>query len=102
MDDEALSAAFERAVEVARDSKVSLSTEQLLRGYGYYKVATTRKPPNEEDLPSRLSMQLQKRQKWFAHEAAWKESSGDFRRAQELYIAFTEESNSLDVGSLYG
>jgi hypothetical protein len=43
MDDEALSAAFERAVEVARDSKVSLSTEQLLRGYGYYKVATTRK-----------------------------------------------------------
>ena len=33
--------AFDKAAEISRNSKVKASTAELLRGYGFYKVATT-------------------------------------------------------------
>jgi hypothetical protein len=36
----------------------------------------------------------------FAHEAAWKDTGGDAKRAQEEYVKYTEEVNDLEPGSL--
>ena len=35
------SAAFEKAAEISRNSKVSVSLSDKLKGYGYYKLVTT-------------------------------------------------------------
>jgi len=45
-------------------------------------------------------LQADKRQKWFAHEAAWAECGGDYKRAQELYIEYVEEVNGMEPGSI--
>ena len=55
--------------------------------------------PDEAEKPSVLNvMQVDRRQKWLAHEAAWEECSHDAAKAQELYIAFVEEVNGLQPG----
>eukprot|EP00928_Gymnodinium_smaydae_P081217 TRINITY_DN64770_c0_g1_i1.p2 TRINITY_DN64770_c0_g1~~TRINITY_DN64770_c0_g1_i1.p2 ORF type:complete len:105 (+),score=35.12 TRINITY_DN64770_c0_g1_i1:89-403(+) len=90
---------FEAAAKASAESKVSTTFEQRSRGYGLYKVATLGVPPKDEDCPSVVNvMQVERRQKWFAHEAAWKETGGDPKKAQELYIKFTEEVNGLEPG----
>ena len=93
------SAAFEKAAEISRNSKVSVSMDTKLRGYGLYKLVTTGgKKPDEKDLPSIANLlQIDNRQKWFAHEAAYKECGDDVAKAEELYIAFTEQTCNVTI-----
>ena len=92
-------AGFDAASEVSKNSKVSTTFEQRARGYGLFKAGTTGQAPHEKDLPSIANvLKVERRQKWFAHEAAWKECGGDYKKAQELYIKFVEEVNSLEPG----
>ena len=92
-------AGFDAAAELSKNSKVDVSFATRAHGYGLYKVGTTGVGPDEADKPSILNVaQIERRQKWFAHEAAWAECGGDYKRAQELYIAFVEETNSLEPG----
>ena len=87
---------FNLAAEYAKASKVSVSFSARARGYGLFKVGTTGVAPSESDKPGILS--IERRQKWFAWEAAWKEVDGDYKKAQELYIVFVEETNNFEAG----
>lgn len=51
MGDVARTPLFDKAAELARDSKASVSTEDKLRGYGLYKVGTTGKGEPPRQLP---------------------------------------------------
>jgi len=89
---------FAKASEIARASTVSMDTANKLRGYGLYKVATTGKGPVAAEKPNMF--QVIERQKWYAHEAAFRETGGDAASAQTLYVAFVLEVNGLEPGSL--
>ena len=57
--------------------------------------------PNAADCPNVLNvMAVERRQKWFAHEAAWEACGGNIDKAQELYITHTEQCQGLEPGSL--
>ena len=43
---------------------------------------------------------VEKRAKWFAHKEAWDEAGGDAAKAQELYVVYTCDCQSLDRESL--
>ena len=75
--------------------QVNTSLEDKLRGYGMYKVGTTGKAPDPENRPSMLY--FTDRQKWFAWEAAWEETGGDHKKAQENYVKHTEKLNSVTI-----
>ena len=117
------SKAFDAAAEISRNDKSGkTSTEDMLRGYGLYKVVmtgvgvcplhTTRTAtshdappclagPDKNDCPSVMNvMAVEKRQKWFAYEAAWAECGGDTEKAQQLYVTHTEQCQGLEPGSL--
>ena len=117
------SKAFDAAAELSRNDKSGkTSTEDMLRGYGLYKVVmtgvgacplhTTRTAtshdappclagPDKNDCPSVMNvMAVEKRQKWFAYEAAWAECGGDTEKAQQLYVTHTEQCQGLEPGSL--
>ena len=120
------SSAFDAAAEMSRnDQSGKVSTENILRGYGLYKVVTAgvgachtmpyrqrglpppimRSPclagPDAADCPNVLNvMAVERRQKWFAHEAAWAACGGNVHKAQELYVTHTEQCQGLEPGSL--
>ena len=97
-----LSPAFEKAAEISRNDKSGTTpTAKRLRGYGLYKVATAQKPPAPEDCPSVMNvLAADRRQMWFAHEEVWKELDGDFAKAEQLYIAYAEEIQGMEPGSI--
>merc|ERR1712187_824209 len=94
--------AFDKAAEISRNDKSGkIGTAGKLRGYGLYKVATTGTAPEAADCPSVLNvLQAEKRQKWLAHEAAWKETNGDAALAQLTYVRYTEECQGMAPGSI--
>ena len=117
------SKAFDAAAELSRNDKSGkTSTEDMLRGYGLYKVVMTGvgvcplhtartatshdappclAGPDKNDCPSVMNvMAVEKRQKWFAYEAAWAECGGDTEKAQQLYVTHTEQCQGLEPGSL--